>query len=299
MKDSKSVSGGKPLTLADVGLKIGQKNSKQQFDDIGEQSSIADQLAVVTHYVQLRKTPYSSTYDEKAQQFISEWFSELREDNGSDKVGEPDATQLYLFKDFFNVPFPAPEKPKFTFIDLFAGIGGFRIALQSIGGQCVYSSEWDVQAQKTYFANFGDVPFGDITLESTKSFIPNNFDILCGGFPCQAFSIAGYQKGFQDTRGTLFFDVAEIIKRKRPKAVFLENVKNLCAHDSGRTFSTIEKTLEDLGYIVFHKVMNAMEYANVPQNRERIFIVCFDKESVKNYDAFSFPEKEPLKKKHP
>ena len=179
---------------------------------------------------------------------------------------------------------------------MFAGIGGFRIAMQNIGGKCVYSSEWDSQAQKTYLANYGEVPFGDITKESTKQYIPNDFDVLCAGFPCQAFSIAGYQKGFEDTRGTLFFDVAEIIKRKRPKAVFLENVKNLYTHDKGNTFSTIKRTLEELGYVVFHKVMNAMEYANIPQNRERIFIVCFNKEKIANYNDFVFPEKETLVK---
>ena len=179
-------------------------------------------------------------------------------------------------------------------IDLFAGIGGFRIALQSLGGKCVFSSEWDANAQKTYFYNFGEIPYGDITKESIKNCIPDGFDVLCAGFPCQAFSIAGYRKGFEDTRGTLFFDVAEIIKRKRPKAVFLENVKNLYTHDNGKTFAVIKATLEELGYVVYHKVMNSMEYANVPQNRERIFIVCFDPNQVKNHHQFSFPERTEL-----
>ena len=177
---------------------------------------------------------------------------------------------------------------------MFAGIGGFRLAMQACGGECVFSSEWDEAARQTYYHNFGEVPFGDITKESTKSYIPNNFDILCAGFPCQAFSIAGYRKGFEDTRGTLFFDVAEIIKRKRPKAIFLENVKNLCSHDEGRTFEVIKSTLEELGYVVYYRVMNAMEYANVPQNRERIFIICFDPLQVPNHKDFSFPEKKPL-----
>lgn len=193
-----------------------------------------------------------------------------------------------------NIPFPPPKTPKFTFIDLFAGIGGFRLACQSIGGKCVFSSEWDLNAQKTYYANFGDVPYGDITLTETKSYIPDNFDLLCGGFPCQAFSVAGYRKGFEDTRGTLFFDVAEIIKSKKPKAVFLENVKNLYTHDNGKTFYIIKQTLEELGYHVFHNVMSPAEYANVPQNRERIFIVCFNKDLVPNYKDFVFPQKEKL-----
>lgn len=187
------------------------------------------------------------------------------------------------------IPFPTPIAPTFTFIDLFAGIGGFRIACQNIGGECVFSSEWDSNAQKTYAYNFGEIPFGDITDAMVKAAIPERFDLLCGGFPCQAFSIAGYQKGFEDTRGTLFFDVADIIKKHRPKAVFLENVKNLKGHDKGNTFKVIKKTLEGLNYVVYDKVMNAMEYANVPQNRERIFIVCFDLEQVHNHDTFTFP----------
>ncbi len=189
------------------------------------------------------------------------------------------------------IPFPTPTNPTFTFIDLFAGIGGFRIACQNIGGECVFSSEWDSNAQKTYAYNFGEIPYGDITDEAVKGAIPERFDLLCGGFPCQAFSIAGYQKGFEDTRGTLFFDVADIIKRHRPKAVFLENVKNLKGHDNGNTFKVIKKTLEDLNYVVYDKVMNAMEYANVPQHRERIFIVCFDLEQVQNHASFTFPGK--------
>lgn len=193
-----------------------------------------------------------------------------------------------------SIPFPTPINPTFTFIDLFAGIGGFRIACQNIGGECVFSSEWDSNAQKTYAHNFGDTPYGDITDVAVKNAIPEHFDLLCGGFPCQAFSIAGYQKGFEDTRGTLFFDVADIIKRHRPKAVFLENVKNLKGHDNGNTFKVIKKTLEDLNYVVYDKVMNAMEYANVPQHRERIFIVCFDLEQVHNHASFTFPSKVAL-----
>jgi DNA (cytosine-5)-methyltransferase 1 len=165
---------------------------------------------------------------------------------------------------------------KFTFIDLFAGIGGFRLAMTSLGGKCVFSSEWDAAAQKTYFANFGEIPHGDITLESTKAAIPVGFDVLCAGFPCQAFSIAGRKGGFNDTRGTLFFDVAEIIRRKRPKAFFLENVKGLRNHDKGRTLETILNVLRtDLGYTVPEpQVVNANDFG-VPQHRERIYIVGF------------------------
>lgn len=192
------------------------------------------------------------------------------------------------------IPFPGPEFELFTFIDLFAGIGGFRLACQNIGGKCVFSSEWDDKAQLTYAYNFGEVPYGDITLEDTKNNIPDDFDLLCAGFPCQAFSIAGNRLGFEDTRGTLFFDIAEIIQEKRPKAIFLENVKNLRSHDKGKTFKVILVTLEELDYAVFYKVMSPSEYANIPQNRERIFIVGFDKRQNLDYSEFSFPEKVDL-----
>lgn len=188
-----------------------------------------------------------------------------------------------------DVPFPGPENPKFKFIDLFAGIGGFRIAMQSLGGKCIFTSEWDEQAKKTYSANFGEVPFGDITKAETKRFIPDGFDVLCAGFPCQAFSIAGRRGGFEDTRGTLFFEVAEIIKEKQPAAVFLENVKGLLNHDKGRTLTTILNVLRnDLGYDVPEpEILNAKNFG-VPQNRERIFIVGFRKDL--GIGDFRYPE---------
>jgi len=195
------------------------------------------------------------------------------------------------------LPFePVKKKPverfKYSFIDLFAGIGGFRIALQSLGGECVFTSEWDQSAQKTYEANFEDIPFGDITKQEVKSYIPQDFDVLCAGFPCQAFSIAGQQKGFNDIRGTLYFEIEKIIDESRPKVVFLENVKNLQSHDNGKTFSTIINSLENkLGYKTYFKVLNTMEYTNIPQNRERIFIVAFDPKQVLNFKEFEFPDK--------
>ena len=210
-------------------------------------------------------------------------------------VAEP--LESDLFADFFKVPFPAPEHPKFTFIDLFAGIGGFRLAMQANGGKCVFSSEWNKFSQKTYMANFGEMPFGDITKEATKSFIPKGFDILCAGFPCQPFSIAGVAKknslgrptGFEDkTQGTLFFDVAEILKRYRPKAFFLENVKNLVSHDKGNTFRIIRETLEELDYSIHYLVMDGKTY--VPQHRERIMIVGFDRKRYEGKETFSFPQ---------
>ena len=163
------------------------------------------------------------------------------------------------------------------------------MAMQNLGGRCVFSSEWDAQAQKTYMLNYGEIPFGDITLEETKSYIPNGFDVLCAGFPCQAFSLAGKRRGFEETRGTLFFDVAEIIKRKQPKAFFLENVKGLLIHDKGNTIKTILKVLrEDLNYYVPDpQIVNAMNFG-VPQHRERVYIVGFRKDQ--NVTDFTYPE---------
>ncbi len=286
-------------TISDIILDKSIKETpfpKTAKDSDGNQITLSEQMAYLTHFVQNHKISHKLSYSQKALEIIEEVSEYLNAtDEGNDIVSEPAVDYSYsLFSDIVHPRFPSAANPKFTFIDLFAGIGGFRIALQSLGGKCVFSSEWDANAQKTYFYNFGEIPYGDITKESIKSCIPDGFDVLCAGFPCQAFSIAGYRKGFEDTRGTLFFDVAEIIKRKRPKAVFLENVKNLYTHDNGKTFAVIKATLEELGYVVYHKVMNSMEYANVPQNRERIFIVCFDPKQVKNHHQFSFPERTEL-----
>lgn len=196
-----------------------------------------------------------------------------------------------LFKDFFDVPFPNPQNGKHTLIDLFAGIGGIRLPFNELGYKCVFSSEWDKYAQKTYFANFGEMPFGDITQESTKRFIPKNFDLLLAGFPCQAFSIIGKMQGFADTRGTLFFEVASILERHRPQAILLENVKQLTTHDQKRTFKTILRILDELGYKVKWKVLNALDFG-LPQKRERVIIVGFL--SQNRIDAFNFDfEKKP------
>jgi len=194
--------------------------------------------------------------------------------------------------DIKNIPFPEPKDPTFTFIDLFAGIGGFRIAMQELNGKCVFTSEIDKFAGKTYYTNFGELPFGDITLISEKE-IPDH-DVLCAGFPCQAFSIAGKRKGFQETRGTLFFDIARILNEKKPKAFFLENVKGLRNHDKGRTLKTILNVLrKDLNYFVPEpEIINAKDFG-VAQNRERIFIIGFRKDL--KISVFNYPE--PFKNK--
>lgn len=177
----------------------------------------------------------------------------------------------------------------YTFIDLFAGMGGFRLALESNGAECVYSNEWNKAAQFVYFDNFGDIPQGDITKVDAAT-IPDH-DILCAGFPCQAFSVSGKKLGFNDARGTLFFDVARIVKEKRPKVVFMENVKNFASHDGGRTLAVVKSTMEELGYDFHSRVLNPVHY-NIPQKRERIFMVSFRKD-VEHAD-FRFPSPQPL-----
>ena len=189
-------------------------------------------------------------------------------------------------------PFPPPENPKFTFIDLFAGVGGFRLAMQSIGGRCVFSSEWDSAAQETYYRNYGEHPYGDITKESTKAAIPRTFDVLCAGFPCQPFSLAGVsarlslnkKHGFADkTQGTLFFDIIQVVRAHHPKVLFLENVRNLVNHDEGRTFKIIKEAIEQEGYSFNYRVIDASPL--VPQRRLRCYMVC-----VKDGVKFEFPE---------
>ena len=217
---------------------------------------------------------------------IAEYYKTEAEKFTKSKINQS-FTRYSKQKVSFNIPFPETKNPKFTFIDLFAGIGGFRMALQNLGGKCVFSSEKDKFAKKTYETNFGEIPFGDITKIHEQN-VPEH-DVLCAGFPCQAFSIAGKRKGFKDeTRGTLFFDIARIIEAKKPKAFFLENVKGLTNHDKGRTLKTILKVLrDDLNYFVPEpRIMNAKDFG-VPQNRERIFIIGFRKDLEIN--DFKYP----------
>ena len=231
-----------------------------------------DELAVFTHFLQTRGSKAASSF-----------MSDVK-----DSV-PADVFKFVKDKDLvWDVPFPPKKTPDFTFIDLFAGIGGMRIAFQELNGQCVFSSEWDRFAKVTYRENFGEVPFGDITKIDADD-IPKH-DVLVAGFPCQAFSIAGFKGGFDDTRGTLFFDVARIIKARRPEAFLLENVKGLAGHDKKRTLSVILRTLrEDLGYFVPDpQIINARDFG-VPQNRERIFIVGFRNKNSAN--RFLYPKR--------
>lgn len=280
-------------------MKIKEKISIEEFD--GKKFKIRfieeddNKKAVLTHYLHNYRNGVKSHFEKEATQYLNQIIEYKIQEENIYMVSDV-ALQQLLFE-VENVPFPTPKNYIFKFIDLFAGIGGFRIAMQNVGGKCIYTSEWDTNAKITYRANFGEVPFGDITKDYTKNYIPDNFDVLCAGFPCQAFSIAGYQKGFHDTRGTLFFDLEKIIETKRPKVVFLENVKNLVSHDNGNTFKIILEILEQkLGYKAYTKILNSATHANVPQNRERIFIVAFDPNQVNNHADFNFPEPTPLTK---
>jgi len=274
-------------------------------------TSYETQVAILSHYLHTLEGKHDIASGEKRYEILEAIRDYIEYKHKQDKknpmwkdvsdetmwMAAESPLETDLFADFFKVPFPSPENPKFTFIDLFAGMGGFRLAMQAQGGKCVFSSEWNAYSQKTYFSNFGDMPFGDITKEVTKSYIPEKFDILCAGFPCQPFSIAGVSKkksmgretGFKDkTQGTLFFDVADIISRHRPKAFFLENVKNLTSHDKGNTFRVIYDTLRELRYSVHFLVMDGQTY--VPQHRERIMIVGFDEDIYDGKEEFTFPE---------
>lgn len=248
--------------------------------------------ALLTHFIQNNINGIKHNYITK----VSNYLEKVQLNPKSKAILSGFRPQLILNKGFkvdWDIPFPPLEKPHFTFIDLFAGIGGFRIAMQNLGGKCVFSSEIDYYAKITYEKNFGEIPFGDITSISTKRAIPKEFDILCAGFPCQAFSIAGKRKGFDDTRGTLFFEIAKILKNRKPKAIFLENVKGLKNHQGGKTLNRILEVLrKELGYFVPEpKIINAKDFG-VPQNRERIFIVGFRKDL--KIDEFHYPK--PLTK---
>ena len=266
---------------------------QKKYSDIKEKLKIEvdkksdSEIAHLTHYFQNHLNGVSEYFKPEATIYLLELHEKLG------IIQEPDFQYYLPIK--WDIPFPPPEKPKFKFVDLFAGIGGIRLAYQNIGGKCVFTSEWDSYSKKTYEANFGEVPFGDIT-KIKENDIPDH-DILVAGFPCQPFSIAGVSKknalgrkhGFLDeTQGTLFFDIARILKHKRPKTFMLENVKNLVSHDKGNTFKVIQNTLRELNYSIYFKVLDGKYY--VPQHRERIIIVGFDNEVFKGRENFKFPE---------
>jgi DNA (cytosine-5)-methyltransferase 1 len=252
--------------------------------NINVDKHLNDGFAHLTHYWQNQKNGVSEYFKPSAKEYLQEEILSV--------VEAPE--QLYIPLKF-DVPFPPKANPKFKFIDLFAGIGGIRLAYQNLGGKCVFTSEWNNFAKKTYEANFGEVPFGDITKISEKA-IPDH-DVLLAGFPCQPFSIAGVSKknalgrkhGFLDeTQGTLFFDIARILELKKPRAFMLENVKNLVSHDKGNTFKVIKNTLTELGYSIHYEVLDAKHF--VPQHRERIIVVGFRNVIFKGKENFQFPK---------
>ena len=242
-----------------------------------------DGFAQLTHFWQNHENGASKYFKKEGIKYLKEGILESIED----------PEQLYIPLKF-DIPFPPKNNPKFKFIDLFAGIGGIRLAYQYLGGKCVFTSEWNNFAKKTYEANVGEVPFGDIT-KINESTIPDH-DVLLAGFPCQPFSIAGVSKknalgrnhGFLDeTQGTLFFDIARILERKKPSAFMLENVKNLVSHDKGNTFKVIKNTLTELGYSIHYQVLDGKYF--VPQHRERIIVVGFRNKVFKGKENFQFP----------
>jgi DNA (cytosine-5)-methyltransferase 1 len=230
--------------------------------DIENMNGNAEDLAFFTHYLHNHTNGVSKSFKKRAVEYYTQ------QNNDSSIASEPELQAMLPIK--WDIPFPSPENPEFTFIDLFAGIGGFRIPMQEVNGKCVFSSEFNHHAQRAYELNFGEVPFGDIT-KLDLNVVPKH-NVLCAGFPCQPFSISGKMKGFEDTRGTLIYHVFKIIEKREPEVVLLENVKHLLYHDKKRTLTKIIQHLEELGYKISKKVLNASNFG-VPQNRERIIII--------------------------
>ncbi|HOK61286.1 MAG: DNA cytosine methyltransferase [Tenuifilum sp.] len=251
--------------------------------------------AILTHYLHNFENGISKHYEKDAFNIIDQYISHVKKEHNI----SIDKSILFnkLIKEVSEVPFPPPKKHSFTFIDLFAGLGGFRIAMQELNGKCVFSSEWDKDAQKTYKENFGEYPFGDITKQEVKNFIPDSFDLLCAGFPCQPFSKGGFQNGFEDTRGTLFFDICEIIEKHKPKYLLLENVANLASHDNGNTYRVITKNLDKLGYYFPDKpLIISPDSFGIPILRPRVYIPCIRKEFAKGKESLIKNFREEIEK---
>ncbi len=279
-------------------MKYTNLNNKLTINEINIDKSLGDGLASLSHHFQNRDYFKSNYFEDQAKIFLEKF----------DNTKVEESEQLYLPFEFI-ATFPPPINHKFTFIDLFAGIGGFRIALQNLNGKCVFSSEIDKSAKKTYTLNFGECPFGDIrnftrdsiSDEKLNLMIPDH-DILTGGFPCQPFSLAGVSArnhlglahGFLDKiQGTLFYDIVRIVEVKKPEVVFLENVKNFQTHNNGDTLKTVLAVMESLNYDIHTQEINAN--LKVPQNRRRFYMVFFKKRNP----FFKFPKYsgEPLKLK--
>lgn len=267
-----------------------KKSIKEKFNKgwFETNSVLEDEIgfAALSHYLHNSTNGVSNCYKGNAISYVQEKLSQELNEEVSNQVAE-ETLQYMIFQKEESIPFPPPKNPKFTFIDLFAGIGGFRLALQNLGGKCVFTSEWDRKAKHTYKINFGELPFGDITRKDIKCFIPDKFDVLCAGFPCQPFSKGGYQNGFEDTRGTLFFDICEIVNRHKPQFLFLENVANLVTHDNKNTYKSILSHLDQLGYYFPTKpLILSPDQFGIPILRPRIYIPCVRKDIAKKDPEF-------------
>lgn len=264
-------------------------------------------MAIITHYLQNIDYPEGLLYRDEAMPLMARYYKATHTELGDDDVVERHLIEN-LFAEMYNTAVYRQHNGNnaFTFVDLFAGIGGFRIALEQLGGRCVYASEFDTSAQRTYAMNHGVVPFGDITLQENKNRIPEGVDVLCAGFPCQPFSIAGLRRGFSDaTKGTLFFDLCDIIRAKHPRIILLENVQGLMSiHNRDEEGNRLpEKTIDTILHILrdeLHyyvpdpQVLNARNFG-VPQNRERVFIVGFLERREENYH---YPTGEGIPESH-
>lgn len=291
-------------------LKIIQKELITKAQECSGTEFVEELPAAVTHLMQSPEIPVPFLSPD-CQLVLRDRIEDIRAERKCESMlceGDyEEELPLQLLPSLFSeLPFGPPKFWKFTFIDLFAGIGGFRIAFQNAGGKCIFSCEWDKYAKQTYAHNYGEVPYGDIR-KIPKDMIPEH-DVLCAGFPCQPFSLAGVSKknslgrkhGFEDeTQGTLFFEIKEILRLKRPKAFMLENVKNLLSHDKGRTFEIIRRSLEDeLGYIVNWKIVDGANW--VPQHRERLYIIGFDPQQVPiTKEKITIPERPGKTYKYP
>lgn len=296
MRNFKNIYVYMPLDFIknEMEIKMSKTGYIQNFAFIDE-LNVEEKYALVSHCIKLGDRNESEKYRKLLKEAGFEINDLLSKEKYNKKYG------IILESD----------NPKFSFVDLFAGIGGFRLAMQSLGGQCVFSSEWDEAAKETYFENYGEVPFGDITKSEIKALIPDKFDVLCAGFPCQPFSNAGLKRGIEDTRGTLLYHIAEILRDHQPRAVLLENVRGLISNDKGNTIRTILRTITGMGYKCnvsqeliengsisklknecAKMVLSAKDFG-VPQNRPRIYIVLWRKDI--DIDRFVYPEPEKIK----
>ncbi len=277
-----------PVKLKDFPEEVTSDGAK-----IYGETSLENHMAILSHYLhgslKIKDETLRNEIVEAIRSFlVRKEIRQAREWSDEEILNLSDTPMPKgLFDQFFNVPFPSPDTYRHTFIDLFAGIGGIRLPFSEMGYKCVFSSEWDAPAQRTYFANYGEMPFGDITKIKAENIPPH--ELLLAGFPCQAFSIIGKGLGFADTRGTMFFEIERILNYHHPKAILLENVKQLVTHNRGKTFAVIQDRLTKLGYHFKWQVLNALDFG-LPQKRERVIIVGFTDKHLCDTFSFDFPK---------